>query len=162
MSGLGIAQCCVCKWFGTWTLSKCKSQNEIYLHSVQVYKIHFYSCKWLQMENTKCVTVKLFKFILCHVKECNCKCKNKFIYIRLHNPIKQCIYIYIYDFTWLYNNVNTTQYKKCDFYLRRFKKKEKTSAFKGGGTSVFVVNWDSPCLSFFLVPPWQLLLVKPL
>jgi hypothetical protein len=51
------------------------------------------------MENTTCVSVKLCKFILCHVKECNCKCKNKFIYIGLHNPIKQCkcknIYIYM-------------------------------------------------------------------
>ncbi len=31
----------------------------------------------------------------------------------------------------------------------RFKKEKKTIAFKGGGTSVFVVNWVSPCLPFF-------------
>jgi hypothetical protein len=50
------------------------------------------------MEKTKCVSVKLCKFILCHVKECNCKCKNKFIYIGLHNLIKNVnvkIYIFI-------------------------------------------------------------------
>ncbi len=26
---------------------------------------------------TLCVSAKLFKFILCHVKQCKCKCKNK-------------------------------------------------------------------------------------
>jgi hypothetical protein len=32
----GSDQCCVCKWFGTYTLCKCKSHNEIYLHSMQM------------------------------------------------------------------------------------------------------------------------------
>jgi len=60
------------------------------------------------MENTKCVSVKLCKFILCHVKECNCKCKNNFIYIGLHNPIKQCKckYIYIHINIWFYMALN--------------------------------------------------------
>jgi hypothetical protein len=31
---LCINQCCVCKWFETYTPWKCKSHNEIYLHSV--------------------------------------------------------------------------------------------------------------------------------
>jgi hypothetical protein len=53
------------------------------------------------MENTKCVSVKLCKFILCHVKECNCKFKNKFIYIGLHNLIKN-VNVKIYIFIWFY------------------------------------------------------------
>jgi hypothetical protein len=73
VSGLGIKQCCAHKWFGTCTLSKCKSHNEINLHFVQVYKIYFYSCKWVQMKNMKCVSVKLCKFVLCHIKQCKCK-----------------------------------------------------------------------------------------
>jgi len=109
VSGLGIKQCCVCKWFGTWTPSKYNSQNEFFLQSVQVYKIHFYSCKWVQMENTKCVSVKLCKFILCHIKECNCKCKNKFIYIGLQNPIKKCKCKNIYIYMILHGSI-----KQCD------------------------------------------------
>jgi hypothetical protein len=35
-------------------------------------------------------------------KKSECKCKNKFIYIVLHNLIKKCkiyLYLYSYDFT---------------------------------------------------------------
>jgi len=73
------------------------------------------------MENRKCVSVKLCKFTLCHVKECNCKCKNNFTYIGLHNPIKKWkkknkkkiykyiyinIYIYIYIYMILHGSIN--------------------------------------------------------
>jgi hypothetical protein len=47
------------------------------------------------------VSVKLCKFILCHVNQC--KCKNEYIYIIFNNPIKQCIYIY--NFTLLCKTV---------------------------------------------------------
>ncbi len=33
---IGHNQCCACKWFKPYTLCKCKSNNEIYLDSVQV------------------------------------------------------------------------------------------------------------------------------
>jgi hypothetical protein len=54
------------------------------------------------MENTKCVSVKLCKFILCHVKECNCKCKNIFTCRGLHNPIKKRKCRNIFTFIWFY------------------------------------------------------------
>jgi hypothetical protein len=54
------------------------------------------------METTKCVSVKLCKFILCHVKECNCKCKLFFICVGLHNPIKKCKCKNIFIFIWFY------------------------------------------------------------
>ncbi len=68
-------QCCVCKCFGTYTLCKCKSHNEIYLHSMQVY---------------------VYKFFL-HL----CKCKNnsfiKFYIVRLKN-----VNVNIFIFIWFY------------------------------------------------------------
>ncbi len=113
MSGLGIKQCCggvnglgpelrvsvnpIMKFI--YTLCKC----------MKLILIHFNSCKWVQMENTKCVSVKLCKFILCHVKECNSKCKNKFIYIGLQNPIKKCKCKNIYIYMILHGSI-----KQCD------------------------------------------------
>jgi hypothetical protein len=44
---------------------------------------------------TFCVSAKLFKFILCHVKQCKCKCKIKYIYMILHSYVKQ---IHLYHF----------------------------------------------------------------
>jgi hypothetical protein len=61
-----LFQCCVCKWFGTYAL---------------------------------------------------CKCKNEYIYIILHGPIKLSLSIYMYMI--LHGYVNTKKCKKCDFYLRR-------------------------------------------
>jgi len=55
----------------------------------------------------KCISVKLCKFILCHVKQC--KCKNKNIYITLHGPIKQHKYIYTYKI--LHGNVKQCKSK---------------------------------------------------
>jgi hypothetical protein len=44
---------------------------------------------------TLCVSAKLFKFILCHVKQCKCKCEKIYIYMILHNCVKQ---IHLYCF----------------------------------------------------------------
>ncbi len=45
MVSICLDQYCACKWFGTYIPCKCKSHNEIYLHSVQVYNIHLHSFK---------------------------------------------------------------------------------------------------------------------
>jgi hypothetical protein len=44
---------------------------------------------------TLCVSAKLYKFILCHIKQWKCECKNKYIYMILHNYVKQ---IHLYGF----------------------------------------------------------------
>jgi hypothetical protein len=46
-----------------------------------------------------------------------CKCRNKYIYIILCDPLKKCKNIYIYMI--LHDYVNIQKCKKCDFYLRR-------------------------------------------
>jgi hypothetical protein len=41
------------------------------------------------------VNVESCKFILCCVKQCKCKYKNKYIYVTLYDPISKSIYIYM-------------------------------------------------------------------
>jgi len=55
---------------------------------------------------TLCVSANLFKFILCHVKQCKCKCKNKsfiWFYIVVQNKYTYMVF-------------NVKQCKKCDLY----------------------------------------------
>jgi hypothetical protein len=64
----------------------------------------------------KRVSVKSCKIILYLVKQCN------YIYIILHNPIKQCKCKYLYIYMILHGYVKqckSEKCKKCDFYLKR-------------------------------------------
>ncbi len=60
---------------------------------------------FISVEHKSCVRVKLWKFVLCSLKQC--KCKNKYIYMILHGCAKQYIYMILCSLV--------KQCEKCDF-----------------------------------------------